>query len=98
MVARETGRAHACPQAFVREQPHDRLRHLGVMARRHEQPGFPVRDHFGNAAGGSRYAALTQITPANVGNLVPVWSYHVGPAPAGASATLMIRGSSIPEP
>jgi len=35
---------------------------------------------YGNDRGGSRFSALAQITPANVGNLKPVWSFHTGPA------------------
>ncbi|WP_255326468.1 pyrroloquinoline quinone-dependent dehydrogenase [Sphingobium sp. EM0848] len=35
-------------------------------------------DYWGNDAGGSRYSPLTQITPANVWALKPVWTYHVG--------------------
>jgi quinoprotein glucose dehydrogenase len=36
---------------------------------------WPV--HAGNA-GGTRYAALAEITPANVGQLEAVWEYHTG--------------------
>lgn len=36
---------------------------------------------YGNDRGGSRFSALAQITPANVGNLERVWSFHTGPAP-----------------
>lgn len=35
--------------------------------------------HYGNTAGGSRFSPLTQITPENVGQLKPAWTYHTGP-------------------
>lgn len=41
---------------------------------------------YGNDRGGSRFSPLRQITPANVGNLERVWSYHTGPAPKGSRA------------
>ncbi len=34
--------------------------------------------HYGNTAGGSRFAALDQINRANVGQLEVAWSYHTG--------------------
>ena len=34
--------------------------------------------HYGNDAGGNRFAALDQINRANVASLVPVWTYHTG--------------------
>jgi quinate dehydrogenase (quinone) len=34
--------------------------------------------HYGNDAGGSRFAALDQINRNNVASLVPVWTYHTG--------------------
>ena len=34
--------------------------------------------HYGNDAGGQRYAALSQITPGNVDQLGVVWTYHTG--------------------
>ncbi|MGC1507027.1 membrane-bound PQQ-dependent dehydrogenase, glucose/quinate/shikimate family [Ketobacter sp.] len=33
---------------------------------------------YGNSQGGTRHSPLTQITPANVGLLEPVWTYHAG--------------------
>lgn len=36
---------------------------------------------YGNDRGGSRFSALAQITPANVGNLERIWSFHTGPGP-----------------
>ncbi|TVV77118.1 membrane-bound PQQ-dependent dehydrogenase, glucose/quinate/shikimate family [Sphingomonas solaris] len=41
---------------------------------------------YGNDRGGSRFSPLAQITPGNVGALVPAWTYHTGPLPAGARA------------
>lgn len=34
--------------------------------------------HYGRTPGGSRYAPLDQITPANVGRLEKAWEYHTG--------------------
>lgn len=33
---------------------------------------------WGGDAGGSRFAPLTQITPANVAALKPAWTFHTG--------------------
>jgi quinoprotein glucose dehydrogenase len=38
--------------------------------------GFP--EHYGADAGGTRYAPLAQITPANVGDLAVAWTYRTG--------------------
>jgi quinoprotein glucose dehydrogenase len=46
---------------------------------------------YGNDAGGSRYSPLAQITPANVGGLEPVWTYHVGEAPPGMPVSLQVN-------
>jgi quinoprotein glucose dehydrogenase len=35
---------------------------------------------YGHDAGGTRYSPLTQITPANVAQLKPVWTFHMNPA------------------
>jgi quinoprotein glucose dehydrogenase len=35
-------------------------------------------DHWGSDAGGTRFSPLTQITPANVDNLVRAWEFHTG--------------------
>jgi quinoprotein glucose dehydrogenase len=35
---------------------------------------------YGHDAGGTRYSPLTQITPANVARLQPVWTFHMNPA------------------
>jgi len=40
--------------------------------------GWPV---YGGDAGGTRFSALTQITPDNVGSLEKVWEYHTGDYP-----------------
>ena len=40
------------------------------------QPGAGDWSHYGNSLGGTRYSALAQITPANVGNLEQAWVYH----------------------
>lgn len=44
--------------------------------------------HWGNSAGGDRFAAATQISPANVARLQPAWSFETGakPRPGGAGA------------
>jgi quinoprotein glucose dehydrogenase len=34
--------------------------------------------HYGGDEGGSRYSAARQITPDNVGNLIPAWSFSTG--------------------
>ena len=56
-------------------------------------PGdWPV---YGHDAGGTRYSPLTQITPANVAQLKPAWTFHMNPAfdpkigksPGGVSQT-----------
>jgi quinoprotein glucose dehydrogenase len=35
--------------------------------------------NFGNDAGGTRFSALAQITPANAAQLQPAWTYQLGP-------------------
>ena len=39
---------------------------------------------YGHDAGGMRYSPVTQITPANVSQLQPVWVYHMKPAASSA--------------
>ncbi|HET7921925.1 MAG TPA: pyrroloquinoline quinone-dependent dehydrogenase, partial [Gammaproteobacteria bacterium] len=39
--------------------------------------------HYGGDAGGSRYSPLAQITPVNVADLEPVWTFHTGETGAG---------------
>src|ERR1700722_47715 len=34
---------------------------------------------YGHDGGGMRFSPLTQITPANVSNLQPAWTYHLKP-------------------
>jgi len=48
----------------------------------------PGRDWptLGGEPGGSRYSTLASITPANASTLKPVWTYHMKPAGAAASA------------
>jgi len=40
---------------------------------------------YGKDAGGARFSPLTQITPANVGQLQVAWTYHMNPNPAAAT-------------
>ncbi len=35
-------------------------------------------EYYGYDQGGSRFAPLDQITPGNVDQLIPVWTYHTG--------------------
>src|SRR5262245_50133840 len=35
-------------------------------------------EHYGGDAGGMRYSEAAQITPANVNDLVPVWTWRTG--------------------
>ncbi len=42
---------------------------------------------YGHDRGGVRYSPLTQITPANVGQLKPAWVYHMKPATSDNSQT-----------
>ena len=54
-----------------------------VAARAPLRPAGPAQaaagwGHYGADAGGSRYAPLADITPANVGLLQRIWTYHVG--------------------
>ena len=44
---------------------------------------------YGQSQAGLRYSALTQITPANVGDLEIAWMYHIGQAPK-------IEGTMLP--
>lgn len=59
---------------------------------------------YGHDKGGQRHSPLTQITPANVGQLVPAWTYHMkppaDPAPAtdaNAEAQRRAEGLTMPE-
>ncbi|MES2172381.1 MAG: membrane-bound PQQ-dependent dehydrogenase, glucose/quinate/shikimate family [Pseudomonadota bacterium] len=42
---------------------------------------------YGNDRGGSRYSPLEQISPFNVGNLEPAWTYHTGKVGDGKQGT-----------
>ncbi|WP_336971262.1 membrane-bound PQQ-dependent dehydrogenase, glucose/quinate/shikimate family [Sphingobium aromaticiconvertens] len=42
---------------------------------------------YGNDRGGSRFSPLAQITPANVGNLKPAWTYRTGKLGDGKQGT-----------
>jgi len=53
-----------------------------VQGQKKVQTDWPT---FGNDPGGQRYAAPTQINPANVTRLVRAWTYHMKPANAAAS-------------
>jgi quinoprotein glucose dehydrogenase len=45
---------------------------------------------YGNDTGGSRFSPLTQITPANAGQLQPVWTFHIGIGSAGKTGGLEV--------
>src|SRR5688572_27092398 len=51
---------------------------------------------YGHDPGGMRFSPLTQITPANVGQLNVAWVYHMKPqaaaVPAGAGAAVPAQG------
>jgi quinoprotein glucose dehydrogenase len=44
---------------------------------------------YGHDAGGGRFSPLTQITPQNVSQLQPAWTYHMNPVPG-------VQGSRVP--
>lgn len=50
-------------------------------AQNKEQPSADAKEWptYGHDAGGMRFSPLTQITPANVANLQPAWTYHMKP-------------------
>ncbi|WP_371433370.1 membrane-bound PQQ-dependent dehydrogenase, glucose/quinate/shikimate family [Novosphingobium sp.] len=50
---------------------------------------------YGNDRGGSRFSPLAQITPANVGNLQRVWSFHTGPGPRNGKASFQANPLKI---
>lgn len=50
---------------------------------------------YGNDRGGSRYSPLEQITPANVGHLQRVWSFHTGPGPRNGKASFQANPLKI---
>jgi len=45
-------------------------------------------EHWGGNAGGTRFSALAQITPANVNNLVRAWEFHTGDLEARPPAAM----------
>ena len=45
-------------------------------------------EHWGGDAGGTRFSALAQITPANVNNLVRAWEFHTGDLEARPPAAM----------
>ena len=55
-------------------------------------PGIAGADWpvWGGDAGGTRFSTLDQITPANAEKLELAWTYHFGPAPAGAPQSLEV--------
>jgi quinate dehydrogenase (quinone) len=70
-----------CAGAWGMFQPHPSVSPTGTG------PGLTAVDpataqkdwaHYGNDAGGSRFAALDQINRSNVAGLVPAWTYHTG--------------------
>jgi len=54
--------------------------------------GWPV---YGGDPGGSRHSPLTQITPANVGNLEPAWIHHAGLSEAGGTLLPAVQTTPI---
>ena len=50
---------------------------------------------WGSDPAGTRFSPLDQITPANVGKLELAWTYHFGPAPPGAPASLEVTPIKI---
>ena len=50
---------------------------------------------WGGDAAGTRFSALAQINPANADKLELAWTYHFGPAPAGAPASLEVTPLKI---
>ena len=56
---------------------------LGACAERPKNDSEPVSEwpHYGQSQAGLRYSPLTQITPANVGDLEIAWMYRIGGLP-----------------
>lgn len=48
--------------------------------------GSPEWPTYGHDAGANRFSPLTELTPANVGELKVAWTYHMRPAPAAPAA------------
>src|SRR6185436_2819861 len=55
---------------------------------------------YGHDSGGMRFSPLTQITPANVGQLKVAWVYHMRPpgsiAPAAGRGAPAVEGETLP--
>jgi quinoprotein glucose dehydrogenase len=51
---------------------------------------------YGHDPGGLRFSPLTQITPANVGQLQVAWVYHMRPAPAAAPESAPAAAAAAP--
>ncbi|HEY5085632.1 MAG TPA: PQQ-binding-like beta-propeller repeat protein, partial [Rhizomicrobium sp.] len=62
---------------------------IGAAAVAQTAPDAKEWPTYGHDAGGMRFSPLTQITPANVANLQPAWTYHMKPqgAPGGFQQT-----------
>ncbi len=52
--------------------------------------------HFGGDAGGMRYSAAAEITPANVNDLVPAWTYRTGHLQAPEAAVARSKFEATP--
>lgn len=59
---------------------------MAVGAGAQQVPNGADWPSFGYDAGGTRFSPLTQITPGNVATLKPVWTFHMRPAAAPATA------------
>lgn len=71
-----------------------------------EQPAGPAEQlasgradwpHYGNTLGGTRFSEAALITPQNVGNLKPAWTYHTGifPKLQGFEATPLMVDDTL---
>ena len=67
----------------------------GVVAQTGAPARTPSREWptYGHDSGGMRFSPLTQITPANVGQLDVAWTYHMRPAAAPATPAPAGRGA-----
>lgn len=66
----------------------------GIGAALHAQTPAGDWAYVGYDAGGSKFAPFTQITPANVSQLQPAWSYDLG-APSGYTVTPIVIGNVL---
>jgi len=57
----------------------------------------PLSDwpEYGRDKGGLRFSPLTQITPANVGDLRVAWTYHHGDVSDGSDGTSRMEASAV---